>query len=209
LAKHTLEEAPIELELPPALLREIGRVMVRHAYLELQLSQFIYNLLKVDPKRGRVGANHPTKLKDRLTIILNLMSLEGIDLPKDEQAKLRTILEDCDSDRDCLAHGVWARSTKHGRLMLRLARGTWQVAGGRTSRAITPEGRAYTVDNARKVTSRLSGASAVLDALWADYDNGTLLASSRRKSQPQSQRKNRPQGRSDAKPRRQRRSSRE
>jgi hypothetical protein len=50
-----MREVPVTTDLPAALFREIGRVVVAYANLEHRLSTMIYVLLGVDPKRGRLA----------------------------------------------------------------------------------------------------------------------------------------------------------
>jgi len=44
------------LDLPPSLLREIGRVISAHSVSELYLNNILYDLIGVDPKIGRANS---------------------------------------------------------------------------------------------------------------------------------------------------------
>ena len=141
-----MQKLPVVTDLPDDMMRAIGRVIVEYAMLELQLSRVIYDLLKVDPKAGRLAVREP-RATDRLEVIFDLADLRGLDL-EHEKPIFRKAIQTCVTERDRIAHGVWVRGTKTNELMLRLTKGSWQpVKGqrGKTKRLVTPEATPYSV----------------------------------------------------------------
>jgi hypothetical protein len=55
-------ELPLRVNLPSFLLREIGRIVSRHAILEWKLSRTVYTLLAIDPVCGRVTIREPRRI---------------------------------------------------------------------------------------------------------------------------------------------------
>jgi hypothetical protein len=70
-------ELPITLELPASLQREIGKVVTRHAVLELKLSRIVYTLLGIDAVSGRISVREP-RTTDRLDMIADLLKINKI-----------------------------------------------------------------------------------------------------------------------------------
>ena len=137
-----MRKFPVVTDLPADMLQAIGRVIVEYAFLELQLSRIIYDLIRVDPKAGRVAVREP-RATDRLEIILDLIDLKQFTLTDDEKKLLRKTTKTCLTQRDQLAHGAWVRDPNNGTLLLRLTKGQWQpIKGqrGKTKRVVKPEG---------------------------------------------------------------------
>ena len=72
-----MRTAAITTDVPAMMLREIGRVVVAYANLEYLLSEVIYLLLDVDPKRGRLAVREP-RATDRLDVIQDLILLSKL-----------------------------------------------------------------------------------------------------------------------------------
>lgn len=137
---------PVVTDLPTDMMQAIGRVIVEYSFLELQLSRIIYDLLRVNPKAGRLAVSEPRSTQ-RLETIFDLAELKGLLLKKDQMKRFRDAVETCLVQRDQLAHGVWVRDPKSNKLMLRLTKGQWQpIKGqrGKTKRLVRPEAVSYT-----------------------------------------------------------------
>jgi hypothetical protein len=163
--------APITVDLPAALLREIGRVIVRYANLEHRLNDVIYLLVDVDPKRGRLAVREP-RATDRLEIIRDLVELTQMRITVDLKSVAK-ILEPVQRKRDQLAHGIWLRDPTTKDIYLRLTRGTWQpIKGqrGKTSRSVTPEGIIFGVDECRELAQSISEAAETIEFLGYEID---------------------------------------
>jgi hypothetical protein len=93
-------ELPITLELPASLQREIGKVVTRHATVELKLSRIVYILLGIDAVSGRISVREP-RTTDRLDMIADLLKINKIKVQANLPA-IRTDLDKCSLERDRL-----------------------------------------------------------------------------------------------------------
>ena len=102
-------ELPITLDLPASLQREIGKVVTRHAVVELKLNRIVYTLLGIDAVSGRISVREP-RTTDRLDMIADLLKITKIKVQADLPA-IRTDLDKCSLERDRLAHGIWIKES--------------------------------------------------------------------------------------------------
>ncbi len=177
-----MRELPVVTNLSIALTREIGRVIVGHALLELCLSRIIYKLIDVDPKFGRLAVREPRAI-DRLELIFDLAEVQGIRL-KINKTLYRDAVKVCVSQRDQLAHGIWVRDPKTRMLFLRITKGSWQpVKGqrGKTKRLIKPEAIQYNAEDARVLRQIIDQTTSMINELGVAIQ--AALASSQNKSQ--------------------------
>jgi len=158
-------ELPLRVNLPSFLLREIGRIVSRHAILEWKLSRTVYTLLGIDPVCGRVTIREP-RTTDRLDMIADLIKIKNISVSADLPA-IRNALDACVSQRDALAHGLWMVDPDYpDRLFLRQTAGNWTPPGkiGKQKRRIHPQAAEYVLDDAKSLV-------ALIDAtVQAVYD---------------------------------------
>jgi hypothetical protein len=180
LASPRSRNLPITIDLPSPLLREIGRIVVRHAALELQLNLMIYQLLEIDAAMGRITVRDP-RTSDRLDMIADLLEMKKIKVRADLPA-IRTSLQECASGRDLLAHGIWVDdNARPGKVMLRTLSGRWTPDGTtKLKRRIQPEGVEYDVTKARQLTALIEATGERLHDLGVEIR--AALASSRGKS---------------------------
>ena len=178
-----MRKLPVVINLPIALTREIGRVMVGHAFLEQCLSRIIYKLVNdVDPEIGRLAIREP-RAADRLELIFDLAEVQGIQL-KIDKTLYRDAIKVCVSQRDQLAHGIWVRDPKTRMLFLRITKGSWQpIKGqrGKTKRLIKPEGIQYDAEDTRKLRLIFDQTTNMINELGAAIQ--AALDSSQKKSQ--------------------------
>ena len=178
-----MRELPVVTNLSIALTREIGRVMVGHAFLEHCLSRIIYKLIDdVDPKIGRLAVREPRAI-DRLELIFDLTEVQGIQL-KIGKTLYRDAIKMCASQRDQLAHGIWVRDPKTHMLFLRITKGSWQpVKGqrGKTKRLIKPEAIQYDAKDARTLRLIIDETTNMINELGVAIQ--AALGSSQKKSQ--------------------------
>jgi hypothetical protein len=180
LASPRSRNLPITIDLPSPLLREIGRIVVRHAALELQLNLMIYQLLEIDAAMGRITVRDP-RTSDRLDMIADLLEMKKIKV-KANLSAIGKSLERCAKGRDLLAHGIWVDDNMHhGKLLLRSLSGKWTPDGAtHLKRRIEPEGVDYTVADARQLTALIEATGEQLHDLGVEIR--AALASSRGKS---------------------------
>ncbi|MCI5112069.1 MAG: hypothetical protein MRY75_16075 [Marivita sp.] len=155
-----MQEMPVVTDLPDDMLTAIGQVIVEYAFLELQLSRIIYDLLAVDPKAGRLAVREP-RASDRLDVIFDLCALRGVSI-EEEKNPLKKALEFSVSQRDRIAHGIWVFDEESGDHMLRITRGSWPKSPGekrRRKRIVEPEAVTLTPQNIFDIAVTINHAS--------------------------------------------------
>jgi len=125
-------------DLPGHMTRQIGRIIVRYAYLEHYARVIIYELLNLDAKRGRVAVREPD-LTDRINMIADLALFNGVDVPETKITSLTKKTDDNKSLRDLYAHGLWTYD--NGRWMVQVARGNNPRKPGTSKRAASRRAR--------------------------------------------------------------------
>ena len=162
-------EVPVVRDLPLNLMREIGRVIFFHAYLEWRLSLIIYDFLRVSRVLGRLVARDPRAM-DQFDLICDLISLKdvktGVDL-----IRLRKSLVSATTQWDLLAHGTWVRDPQTKTYFLRLVKGSWKPAKskkGQTKRSIKPGAPEYGIEECRSLSQLINGIVLTVDKLHSD-----------------------------------------
>ena len=129
-------------ELSDELCQEIGRVVIKHAFLESVLQHIIYDLVDVDDAIGRLALRDP-RTSDKLKLIEELCQYKQIALDTQMLKLLRSDLPKLASLRDTLAHGAFYEDPEHDRILIRDVRGSWQPPGmvkGKVSKRMHPSG---------------------------------------------------------------------
>lgn len=182
-----MSEFPLVVDLPAPVCREIGRVIVTFAAMELVLSKVIYAMLRLDQKAGRLAVKEP-RATERFKLIRDLIALRGIpELP--EFRELATAIDQVQTQRDQLAHGVWVQRPSDGALILRLTKGSWQpVKGqkGKTSRLVVPQGVLFSPAAARNLWQLIKILTKAIDRIGQALtsDSGPQQASPRKPPAP-------------------------
>jgi hypothetical protein len=173
-------ELPITLELPASLQREIGKVVTRHATVELKLSRIVYILLGIDAVSGRISVREP-RTTDRLDMIADLLKINKIKVQANLPA-IRTDLDKCSLERDRLAHGIWIKDPLYpGKFFLRSLSGNWTPPGTRekSKRRIDPEAQEYNTKHAKDLVTLIEKTGQAVFDLGDEIDSA--LAASRNK----------------------------
>ena len=162
-------EVPVVRDLPLNLMREIGRVIFFHAYLEWRLGLIIYDILRVTKVLGRLAAREPRAM-DQFDLICDLISLKnvktGVDL-----IRLRKSLVSATTQRDLLAHGTWVRDAQTKTFFLRLVRDSWKPVKNKkvkAKRSIKPEAPEYGIEECRSLSQLINGILLTIDELYLD-----------------------------------------
>lgn len=136
-----MQVLPVVKRLPPALSKEIGRVIHRYALVESNYKALVYSMLGIGPKLGRIGARE-TRGKEYPEMIYDIAEIRGLEPNKRWFDDLRNKTEYIASRRDTLAHGIWVRDREQKKLLLRVTRGSWlpDPRKGKKKRKIIPEG---------------------------------------------------------------------
>jgi hypothetical protein len=181
-----MREVPVTTDLPAALFREIGRVIVAYAKLEHRLSAMLYVLLGVDPKRGRLAVREP-RATDRVEVIRDLIQVGKIDVATDMKL-LADAVDQAQRERDQLAHGIWLHDPVTKATWLRLTKGSWQpIKGqrGKTKRVVMPQSIRFDVPECRELRKLISETATMITLLGNEVDSA--LAASRKKPSAQHQ----------------------
>jgi hypothetical protein len=162
-------EMPVVRDLPPNLMREIGRVIVFHAYVEWQLSLIIHDFLHLTKVLGRL-ADRDTRAMDRFDLICDLIDLKNVKTPVDLM-RLRKSLASVTIQRDLLAHGTWTRDPQTKYFFLRLARGSWKPMKSKKAqikRSMKRRAAQYGIEECRSLTQLIGGIILTVDRLHLD-----------------------------------------
>jgi hypothetical protein len=166
-----LADVEILNDLPASHCREVGRIVVKFSRLEHKLSGAIYTVLQVHTVEGRLAVREP-RAPEKLDLIHDLLTLRGVKVATDFK-ELRKILEDANSRRDQLAHGIWVRAP-NGDICLRVTKGNWpqdEQVDGRKKRAVLPQASPITIGMLRNVTGIIENAIRCVDGLGAEIDH--------------------------------------
>jgi hypothetical protein len=164
-----LRELPIVTDLPASIVREIGRVVVLHSYLEHVLGRIIYDILDIDPKIGRTVIREP-RGGEVFDMIRDLAQIKGLEL-SDEYNAIREGIEAAKTQRDQVGHGVWLRDRDTGHLFLRIIKGSWQPKSkmrGKIKRRISPEGQEYGTPELRSTIELIEETIEAVNRLHDD-----------------------------------------
>lgn len=162
-------DVPVVRDLPPNLMREIGRVIFFHSYVEWRLGLIIYDILHVTKVLSRLVPRDPRAM-DQFDLICDLVSLKnvktGVDL-----IRLRRSLVLATSQRDLLAHGTWVRDPKTKAFLLRLVRGALKPVNtkrGSTKRSTKTRAQKYGIEQCRSLSQLINGIILTVDELYSD-----------------------------------------
>jgi hypothetical protein len=161
-------DVPVVRDLPPILMREIGRVIFSHSYVEWRLSLIIYDILRVTKVLSRLVARD-ARTMDQFDLICDLVSLKdvktGVDL-----IRLRKSLLSATTQRDLLAHGTWVRDPKTKAFLLRIVRGSWKPVKSKRMQTKRSKSAAsqYGIDECRSLSHLINGIILTVDELYSD-----------------------------------------
>ncbi len=164
---------PTRYELPVAYSTEIGRIITRFSYIQWQVKTCGYIVMGVDPKVGRMLVREPD-LSEHLTLIQEIMKLQGLRTTV-KMTVLKHAIQQIESFRNRLAHGVWVKHGKTKTPTLQVTKGTYtQTKGGPKFNArIYPRSDRVTLKNLRDIRVGLGhtkkGLHRLADELAAQH----------------------------------------
>lgn len=167
---------PITDQLPATHVREIGRIVVKWAYLEWRLLQIVQVILGIGPKEGRLSITKP-RAPDYLDMICDLMKVRDIKVTGVNFKALRKVLDESHRARNALAHSVWLEIPGADPTFQRVY-GQWKPESHKpkVKRVIDPQGMSVSVDALRFVTQMIDTSQETLRILEGKIRNA--LASS-------------------------------
>lgn len=162
-------EVPVVQNLPSNLMREIGRVIFFHSYIEWRLNLIIYDILHVTKILGRLVPNNPRAM-DQFDLVCDLVSLKNIKTGVN-LIGLRKSLLSATTQRDLLAHGTWVRDPKTKAFLLHLVGGAWTPAKAKktkTKRSTKPRAPEYGIEECRSLSLLINRIILTVDELYSD-----------------------------------------
>jgi hypothetical protein len=163
---------PLVVQLPDEYSVEIGRILVRWAYIEWRLHQVGYRLLDIDPATGRLAMRDP-RATEYVDMIVDLLSIYELSIPA-PVPKLRASLNKWGTWRNLLAHGVWVQHPTTQEYMVQNTGGQWHrdklAPGERLSREILTEAETVTVPLLKQIVLELESMSQQLEAFYLGVD---------------------------------------
>ncbi|WP_193366915.1 hypothetical protein [Pelagibius marinus] len=165
-----MSNSPVRKDLPNKHSAEIGRIVTRWSYLEWQLRQIAYSLLRISPKEGRLSVREP-RVTDYLTMIEDLVQLKRLGV-RVEWKKLRKHVDELADHRNRLAHGVWLKQQGYRVPCLQLTKGVWQPEPGKApiKAKIDPVSVPITVDDLRSVVNAIDSVIEYIDKVRMAID---------------------------------------
>lgn len=163
-----MDTYPVRARLPANYSTEIGRIIVRWALVEWHLKRLAYDTLQISPKSGRVAVQEP-RANNYIIMIEDLLSIRGIKTNIDWKL-IRKELDDIESFRNRLAHGIWVKHGNTKEPVLQDTRGKHpneRDAQQRKAR-INPMAKRITLQNLRDYTKRTEAAVSALNQLRED-----------------------------------------
>ena len=154
----------LRYRLPVAYSTEIGRIIMRWAFVEWQLKQIVYRIVGVGPKVGRLAVQQP-RVDAHITMIADVMKLQKITVSTDFK-KLSDGLVQLKNIRDAIAHGVWMKHPSTKLPMLQITKGKWSIAAmPGIKRVVEPQGAVVTIEKLREIVRSIEGAARTVSKL--------------------------------------------
>lgn len=124
-----MKTVPVRYRLPVSYSTQIGRFITRWAYFEWLLKETAYSLLQIDPKIGRLTIKE-TGVVSYLTMLEDIARLKGVQVSVN-WTKLRSILQEIESFRNKLVHGIWLRDPSTKTPVLQQVQGSYKAESGK------------------------------------------------------------------------------
>jgi hypothetical protein len=162
-------DLPVVRDLPHNILREIGRVIFSHAYVEWRISSTTDDLLNFTRVLGRLAARE-TLVMDRFDLLCDVISLKNVKTSID-LIGLRKTMVSATTQRDMLAHGTWGRDAQTKTFFLRLVRGSWKplkIKKVQTGRSIKSGAPQYGIEECLSLSQLFNGIMLTVDKLHLD-----------------------------------------
>lgn len=163
-----------QFDLPATILRDVGRVIVRYAYLEQYLQHVIYMVLGVSAGVGRIAVREPGRLTDKLDLLRDLIAAKALKEPDVDFKELRAAIEDAMDFRNLCAHSTWTWAEDLKGWAVLVSRGQWteRPKSDRASRSkrLNPEGQVVRSDVLRGYVEGLAAIETMFRRVQADLE---------------------------------------
>lgn len=150
--------------------REIGRLIVRYAYVESYLQGIVYLLVGCNQGIGRLAIREP-RARDRLELIRDLIAAKGLTQPNADFKALSKAIEDAESMRNLCAHSPWTWSETENAWAVLVARGSWshipKSDKAQKNKRLFPEGKIIRQEHLTTYVKGMDGIVCELKSLQA------------------------------------------
>jgi hypothetical protein len=161
-------------DLPAAMSRDIGRLIIRYAYLEQYLQNVIYMVLGVEAGIGRLAVREPGRLTDKLDLLRDLIAAKKLDEPDVDFKELRDAIEDAMDFRNLCAHSTWTWADNMEGWAVFVSRGQWterpKTDRAARSKRLYPEGQVVRSNTLRSYVVGLAAIEKLFRGLQADLE---------------------------------------
>lgn len=168
----TMGSFPVRDKLPVKYSTEIGRIITRWSMIEWHLKRLAYDVLKTDPKSGRVAVREP-RVGEYITMIEDLLSIRGIKTEIDWKG-IKKELEDIESFRNKIAHGIWVTHHRTKNPILQETKGKHPGEKDATQKKarVNPKALNITLNNLQDYRRRVDAANhhlrLIRDGLYSE-----------------------------------------
>lgn len=170
-----MKTVPVRYRLPVAYTTEIGRFVTRWAYLEWLLKETAYVLLQMDPKIGRLSVQE-------LGVGSYLTMLEDIAVLKDIQVsikwkELRKILQEMESFRNKIVHGIWVKDSSTKTPVLQQVKGSYKPEPGKKSvnAKIKPRGIKVSLKELKNAIKGIDRANQIIHEMKDEIEANSKM----------------------------------
>ncbi len=170
-----MKTVPVRYRLPVAYNTEIGRFVTRWAHLEWLLKETAYTLLQIDPKIGRLSVQEPG-VSSYLTMLEDIARLKGVPVSIN-WAKLRSILQDMESFRNKLVHGIWVKDPSTKTPVLQQVKGSYKPEPGKKSvnAKIKPKGIRVSLKELKNAIKGIDRANQIIHEMKDEIEGNSNL----------------------------------
>lgn len=145
--------------------REIGRVIVRFAYVEHYLQGIICMILDMERGIAKLALREPNAT-DRLELIFDLLAAKKIERPQLDYKMMKEALEDAQDIRNVCAHCAWIWSEDYHAWTAVIERGQWagipKADRARRSKRLFPEGQIIRLETLQAYVRGLDALALML-----------------------------------------------
>ena len=158
--------AEADYRIPAPYCREIGRIIVRWAYLEDLIQYIVWDLLHLDEAYGRLAVRDP-RITDRLNMVRDLAALRKSAIDSKEFKFIYDQAERLATLRDHVAHGIWMKAPD-GEWKIERTRGFHpkDVSPEKLSRRIEPDALHADLNGLRSI---VAGIDALISKIQPIY----------------------------------------
>lgn len=161
---------PLRYKLPTSYSVEIGKITTRFSHVQWQIRQCTYLLLGIGRKEGRLTVREPD-VADAITTIEELIKIKKL-APVPNLKALKTRLQQIESYRNKLAHGIWLKHPGERAPVIQETKGFYIPKPGapKISARLFPRAAKVTLQNLRDIRKGVDISSRELRGLYAGLE---------------------------------------